>query len=217
MVLTSPGLGGMVPAIETSRRVFQRIITYTLAMLTKKIEMMSLLVIGFLLTEHKPLTPLLMVLIMFLNDFLTMSIATDRMGFSDQPNRWNTRGILLAAVLLAACKLSFSLGIFLFGHYVLRLETRPLQTLTFATLILSSQAGIYLLRERGHFWNSRPSRFLFGSSVLGLGAAALLTLDGIFMPAIRPAILLGVAGAGAVYFVGLDWLKVRLFAWLALR
>jgi len=217
MVLTSPGLGGMVPAIETSRRVFQRIITYTLAMLTKKIEMMSLLVIGFLLTQHKPLTPLLMVLIMFLNDFLTMSISTDRMGFSLQPNRWNTRGILLAAVVLAACKLVFSLGIFLFGHYVLRLETRPLQTLTFATLILSSQAGIYLLRERGHFWNSRPGHFLVASSVLGLGATALLTLDGIFMPAIRPAILLGVVGAGAVYFVGLDWLKIRLFAWLALR
>ena len=50
MVLTSPGLGGVVPAIETSRRVFQRIITYTLNMLIKKIEMMALLVIGFLLT-----------------------------------------------------------------------------------------------------------------------------------------------------------------------
>ena len=54
MVLTSPGLGGVVPAIETSRRVFQRIITYTLAMLVKKIEMMALLVIGFLVTLHRP-------------------------------------------------------------------------------------------------------------------------------------------------------------------
>jgi len=39
MVLTSPGLGGVVTAIETSRRVFQGIITYTMAMLTTKIEM----------------------------------------------------------------------------------------------------------------------------------------------------------------------------------
>ena len=63
MVLTTPGLGGVVPAIETSRRVFQRIITYTLNMLIKKIEMMALLVIGFLVTRHKPLTPMLMVLV----------------------------------------------------------------------------------------------------------------------------------------------------------
>ena len=42
----------MLPAIETSRRVFQRIITYTLNMLIKKIEMMAFLVIGFLVTTH---------------------------------------------------------------------------------------------------------------------------------------------------------------------
>jgi len=183
-VLTRPGLGDVVPAIETSRRVFQRIITYTLAMLLKKMEMMTLLVIGFLVTRQAPLTPLLMVLILFLNDFLTMSISTDRMGFSRRPNRWNTRGILEAAAVLAACKLVFSLGVFLYGHYSLRFDTRSLQTLTFATLILSSQAGVYLLRERGHFWQSRPSRYLVGSSVLGLGVTTLLALGGILMPAI---------------------------------
>ena len=217
MVLTLPGLSGVVPAIETSRRVFQRIVTYTLNMLIKKIEMMALLVIGFLLTRHKPLTPMLMVLILFLNDFLTMSISTDRMGFSPRPNRWKTRGILLCATVLAACKLMFSLGVFLWGHYVLALDMRHLQTLTFAALILSSQAGVYLLRERGHFWRSPPSRFLVGSSVLGLGVMAAFVLGGILMPPISPLLLLGIAAIGGVYFSGLDWVKVWLFRRLDLR
>ena len=163
-MLTRPGLGGVVPAIETSRLVFQRIITYTLNMLIKKIEIMALLVIGFLITKHKPITPLLMVLFLFLNDFLTMSLSTDRMQYSRRPNRWNTRGILLAATVLAACKLVFSLGVFLYGDFVLRLDMPHLQTLMFATLILSSQAGVYLLRERGHFWQSQPSRFPRGAA-----------------------------------------------------
>lgn len=217
MVLTGPGLGGVVPAIETSRRVFQRIITYTLNMLVKKIEMMALLVIGFLVTRHKPLTPLLMVLILFLNDFLTMSLSTDRMGFSHRPNRWNTRGILLAATVLAACKLVFSLGVFLSGYYLLHLDMPHLQTLTFATLILSSQAGVYLLRERSHFWQSPPSRILVTSSVLGLGVAALLALGGILMAAVSPSLVFAVAGGGVLYFACLDWLKVWLFGRLSLR
>ena len=217
MVLTSPGLSGVVPAIETSRRVFQRIITYTLNMLIKKIELMALLVIGFLVTAHKPLTPMLMVLILFLNDFLTMSISTDQMGFSTHPNRWNTRGILLCATVLAACKLVFSLGVFLWGHYALILDMPHLQTLTFAALILSSQAGVYLLRERGHFWKSQPSRFLVGSSILGLGVMAAFVLGGILMPAISPLLLLGVAAIGAIYLSCLDWLKVCLFRRLDLR
>ncbi|MGC9195465.1 MAG: plasma-membrane proton-efflux P-type ATPase [Syntrophobacteraceae bacterium] len=217
MVLTRPGLSAVVPAIETSRRVFQRIITYTLSMLIKKIEIMALLVIGFLLTGENPLTPLLMVLILFLSDFLTMSISTDRMGFSRRPNRWNTRGILLASIVIAVCKLAFSLGVFAYGHYVLRFPTRTLQTLTFATLIFSTQAAIFFLRERGHFWKSRPSLFLIGSSVFGMGATAILTLRGIFMPAISPSVLLATVTAGIVYFACLDWLKIWLFAWLALR
>lgn len=57
MVLTMPGLDGVVPAMEISRLVHQRIITYTLAMLARKLEMMTLLVVGFLVTGLTPLTP----------------------------------------------------------------------------------------------------------------------------------------------------------------
>jgi H+-transporting ATPase len=217
MVLTRPGLGGVLPAIETSRLVFQRIITYTLNMLIKKIEIMALLVIGFLVTRHKPITPLLMVLFLFLNDFLTMSLSTDRMQYSRHPNRWNTRGILLTATVLAACKLVFSLGVFFYGDFVLRLDMPHLQSLMFATLILSSQAGVYLLRERGHFWQSQPSRFLVGSSVLGLGVTAALVLGGLLMPALSAALLLSVAATAILYFACLDWLKVWLFDRLNLR
>jgi H+-transporting ATPase len=217
MVLTEPGLGGVLAAIETSRLVFQRIITYTLNMLIKKIEIMALLVIGFLVTQHKPITPLLMVLFLFLNDFLTMSLSTDRMQYSRRPNRWNTRSILVAAAVLAACKLVFSLGVFLCGHEVFGLDMPHLQALMFVTLIFSSQAGVYLLRERGHFWESMPSRFLIGSSVLGLGVAVILALGGIFMPALSVTFLLGVAGTGVIYFACLDWVKVWLFGRLNLR
>jgi H+-transporting ATPase len=92
-----------------------------------------------------------------------------------------------------------------------------LQTLTFATLILSSQMGVYLLRERGHFWKSRPSRLLVGSSVAGLGVTATLVLGGFLMRPISPTLLLGVAAVGLIYFAALDWVKVWIFARLNLR
>jgi H+-transporting ATPase len=217
IVLTRPGLSDVVPAIEESRRVFQRIITYTLNMLTKKLELMTLLAGGFLLTGHKPLTPLMMVLFLFLSDFLTMSLATDQMNVSRRPNHWNTKSIVLCAAVLAACKLAFSFGVFAFGHYALHFDTPHLQTLTFATIILSTQAGIYLLRERGHFWASRPSPLLFASSAFAAVVALVLSQSGWLMPPIPPLLLAGVAVLAAVYFVALDWVKVWLFARLHLR
>ncbi len=217
IVLTQPGLADVVPAIEASRRVFQRVMAYTLNMLAKKIEMMLLLVIGFLLTGHKPLTPLLMVLIIFLNDFLTMALATDRMSVASRPNQWRTRAVVGASATLAFCKLLFSLGAFLIADYLLRLDPARLQTLTFATLILSSQAGVYLLRERRHCWTSRPSRGMLGSTLFGLGVTAAIALSGWHVPAIAPLLLAAVAGSAVVYFLALDWLKVWLFARLSLR
>lgn len=217
MVLTEPGLAGVVAAIATSRRVFQRIMTYTLNMLTKKMEIMALLVIGFLLTGHKPLTPMLMVLVLFLNDFLTMAISTDRMEVSPQPNQWDTRRILLAGVALAAGRLAFSLGVFLWGHYKLGLDMRHVQSLTFFTTIFTSQAGVYLLRERRHFWQSVPSRFLIWSSVLGVGVTTILCWGGVLVRAIPANVITAVAAAGVIYFFVLDWIKVWLFGRLNLR
>ncbi len=217
IVLTRPGLGGMLPAIETSRRVFQRVLTYTLNMLSKKVELMLLLVCGFLLTGHKALTPMLMVLIIFLNDFLTMALTTDRMSVSPLPNSWRTRPIVIAGVVLGLLRLAFTFSVFAFGNYVMGFDTPHQQSLTFATIIIGSQAGVYLLRERGRCWSSRPSRAMLLSSALGLGVMAFVTLSGFHFPAVPPLLLAAVAAAAAVYFFALDGFKVRLFARLKLR
>ncbi len=217
MVLTQPGLGGVVAAIATSRLVFQRITTYTLNMLTKKMEMMALLVVGFLVTGHNPLTPMLLVLTLFLNDFLTMAISTDRMEVAPHPNRWDTRAVLVAGVALAAGRLAFSLGVFLWGALRLGLDAPHLQALTFFTSILTSQAGVYLLRERRHFWRSAPSGALVVSSLVGLGITAALAGAGVLMPAVGASLLLGVAAIGVAWFAALDWVKVWLFGRLDFR
>ena len=186
-------------------------------MLSKKIELMTLLTVGFLVTGHKPLTPLMMVLFLFVNDFMTMSLSTDRMSVSRRPNHWNTRSIIVAASMLAAGKFILSFGVFAYGHYRLHFDTPHLQTLTFVTVILSTEAGIYLFRERGHFWASRPGWLLVGTSIFSIIVAVVLSQCGWLMPPIDPLLLVGVSGVIVVYFFLLDWLKIRLFEWLQFR
>ncbi len=55
------------------------------------------------------------------------------------------------------------------------------------------------------------------STLLGLGVTAFITLAGFHVAALGPGLLTGVAGAAALYFLALDWIKIRLFARLALR
>jgi len=85
MVLTEPGLAGIVAAVREGRVTFQRILTYTLNSITKKIVQVLFLAVGLLITGHAILTPMLMVLIMIAGDFLGMSTSTDNVRPSPMP------------------------------------------------------------------------------------------------------------------------------------
>ena len=83
VVLTEAGLGGIVAAVKEGRITFQRILTYTLNSVLKKIVQVLLLAIGLVMTGHAVLTPMLMVIVMITGDFLAMSLTTDRVRPSD--------------------------------------------------------------------------------------------------------------------------------------
>ena len=85
MVLTEPGLAGIVSAVKQGRIIFQRILTYTLNFITKKIVQILFIAAGLLMTGHAILTPLLMALIMIVGDVLGMSLTTDNVRPSAAP------------------------------------------------------------------------------------------------------------------------------------
>ncbi len=150
LVLTSPGLTNMVAAEKSSRRIYQRMVTYTLNKIIKTIEFVFFLSLGLILTGTFVTTPLLIVLLMFTNDFVTMSIATDRAAFSPRPNRWQVHHLVAAALSMALPTLLLSFTIFEYARTVLHLPLPELQTLIFTMLVFSGQGIIYLVRERIH-------------------------------------------------------------------
>src|SRR5208337_3878994 len=87
MVLTEPGLGGIVTAIKEGRATFQRILTYTLNALIKKFELVLFLGAGLLMTHRAVLTPILMALLLITGDFITMSLTTDKAAPSSGPDK----------------------------------------------------------------------------------------------------------------------------------
>ena len=88
VVLTEPGLGGIVACIKEGRSAFQRVLTYTLMILVNKCVTLIVLGVGLVITGHAVLTPLLQALSMLTNDFVTMSRAADRAPPSAYPNAW---------------------------------------------------------------------------------------------------------------------------------
>ncbi len=207
MVLTEPGLGGIVFAVREGRIGFRRLLTYTFNMLTKKIEIVLFLAVGFLLTGQPVMTPVMMVLMLVTNDVLAMSLTTDRASPSPLPSKWRMRNITAAAIVLGACKLGFSTAMLWAGKFKLGLDPAQLQTFAFVTILFGSQGLIYVLRERRHLWSSLPSKWVFASSAVDIGIVAALVLSGTLVAALPGRLLLAVFGAVAAFMLVLDLVK----------
>ncbi len=208
MVMTEPGLAGIVFAVREGRVGFQRLLTYTFNMLVKKIEIVLFLVIGLGLAGHAVLTPVLMVLLVMTNDFLSMSLTTDHASPAPAPSSWHMRNVTGAATVLGLCKLAFSASALAFGKFRLGLAPGELQTMAFVTLAFGNQAMLYVLRERRHLWSSRPSNWVLASSVADISIASTLALSGTLMEPLGWPVIAALFTGATGFALVLDGIKL---------
>ena len=211
MVLTEPGLAGIVAAVKEGRITFQRILSYTLNSITKKTVQVLFLAIGLIMTGQAILTPLLMVLIMITGDFLGMSLTTDNVRPSPMPNAWRIGNLTVAGVIMGLGELVFCTSVLAFGAYRLGFDISALRTLAFVVIVFGNQATMYTNRERRHLWSSRPSFWVVFSSIADLLIASTLAIGGIAMTPLPASLVAGTLAAAAVFAVILDLVKVPVF------
>jgi H+-transporting ATPase len=216
IVLTRAGLEGVVAAVKEGRITFQRILTYTLNSVTKKIVTGLLLAVGLLMTGHAVLTPLSMVILLIAGDFLAMSLTTDNVRPSPTPNAWRIGSLTIAGTVMGICLLVFCAGALAIGKYALSLDTEQVRTLTFIAVVFGSQAMIYAIRERKHLWSSRPSVWLIASSVADISIASVLAIAGLAMAPVSFAIVGETLAAAVALALVLDLVKVPVFARLSI-
>jgi H+-transporting ATPase len=212
MVLTEPGLGGIVAAVKEGRVTFQRILTYTLNSIIKKVVAVLFLVLGLIMTGHAILNPLLMVIVMITGDFLAMSLTTDNVQPSKLPNAWCIGNLTIVAVLLGVCLLTFCIGVLAIGKFEMALGSDELRTVAFIVLVFGSQAMLYAIRERQHIWGSRPSLWLVVSSVADIVIASTLAIGGIAMTPLPVSMVAGVLAAAVAFALVMGLVKVPIFA-----
>lgn len=212
VVLTEPGLTGVVDAIKEGRAAFQRVLTYTLNALVKKFLLVPFLGVGLLTTGHAIVTPMQMALLLITGDFLTMAIATDRATPSSEPDVWRLGAITGAAASVAFAGLLLLSTVVLAGERQLGLNIDELRTLAFVSLVFLGQATVYVLRDRRRLWSSSPSKWLVASSTINVAIAILLGLAGWLMAPL-PAWIIGELFVATLLFaLVLDLLKAFVFA-----
>jgi H+-transporting ATPase len=211
IVLTEPGLGGIVAAVQEGRITFQRILTYTLRSIVHKVRQVLFLAFGLALTGHSILTPMIMVLMMITGDFLAMSATTDNVVPSEAPNTWRIGSLTIAGAVLGICDLIFCMSVLAVGKYELALDIAQLQTLTLVTLVFSGQAIFYVVRERRRLWSSIPSRLVIFCSIADHLILPTLAYRGLLVAPIGGVMIGSVCIASIALAFALDAVKAILF------
>ena len=211
IVLTKPGLGGIVASVKEGRVIFQRILTYALNSVTKKIVQVLFLAVGLVMTGHAILTPMLMVIIMLTGDLLGMSLTTDNVRPSPTPNAWRIGELTIAGVFMGVSELVFCTAVLAIAKFRLGFGIETLRTVAFVAIVFGNQATTYTNRERRHLGSSPPSLWLVGSSVIDVLIASTLAACGIAMLPLPVSVIGGTFVAAAVFAFIADFAKVPVF------
>jgi len=212
VVLTEPGLGGIVACIGEGRSAFQRVLTYTLSLLVNKSVNLVVLGAGLVMTGHAVLTPMLQALSMLAGDVVTMSRAADRAHPTPYPNAWRVRNLTLAALPLGVFKLSYCIGVLAAGWFWLGFDAAEMRTLTFTMLVFAGQANTYVLRTKRPFWSSRPAGVMILASVADVSLVAGLAITGFLMRPLSAGFLVALVLATLGFAVTMDVLKRLMFS-----
>jgi H+-transporting ATPase len=211
IVLTESGLGVIIDAVTISRKIYQRMLTWVLNKVVKVIEFVVFLTICFFWLHHILLSLIGMSLLVFSNDFVSMTLATDHVKSTSNPNKWNVKKIFLASFIPAILFVLGDFIIILTGINYFHLQWKELTSLVMMSFIFNSQFRVLIIRERRHFWSSLPGKGLLISSTSAILGIALISLFGIFIPSLKPLVILTILGFSAVFTLCIDFPKYYLF------
>ena len=181
VVLTDEGLTGIVDLIVNGRMIYQRIATWIVNKISRTILKSAFVVVAFLTTGQFVVSAYAMMLMMFLTDFVKISLSTDNVRVSRGPEKWDVPGLVKVAVVLGLFMVAESLGLLYIGYTRFGLATNAdaLHTFAFETLFYFAMFSILAVRERRHFWDSVPSRTMLTAIGVDLVIGTLIPTFGV--------------------------------------
>jgi H+-transporting ATPase len=218
VVLTEEGLSNIVDLVLTGRMIYQRILTWIFNKIVKTFQVVLFVIVAFLVTGLFVVGPFQVVLLLFLVDFVTISISTDNVRPSEKPETWNITYLVEAATILGIATVIESLGLLYIGlNYLGLSNTATLNTFSFDMLLFGGLFTIFVVRERANFWKSKPSLPLLIAIAADIIISSAISIIGI--PGLAPIPALYVALAlGWFFLFGLllnDQLKMRILPFLS--
>ena len=154
--------------------MFERINTWILNKIARTILKTCFVVIAFLILGKFVMTASAMLIMIFMTDFVKISLSTDNVKWSQNPAKWNINGLAKIGIVIGLLMTIEAFGLLYIGldYFHLKTDNEALNTFCFEILLFFALFSIFVVREKNHFWHSAPSKtlllLLIADMILGI-------------------------------------------------
>ena len=201
IVLLSEGISVIRDAILESRKIFERIYTYSLYRISESYRLIVTIAILGVIYRIYPLTPLQIIIIALLNDIPIISLAFDRVKTVNHPAKINVKKRFTLSSLYGSVGIINSLLLFFIMKNILNLDWGIIQTVYFLKLTVSGHMLIYVAHTKERWFKFLPSKEVIWATSITQLIATVFALTGILMPAKAPLVWVIIAWAWAFFWM----------------
>ena len=218
VVLTDPGLIDIIALVEQGRSIYQRILTWIINKISRTILKAGFVAIAYLITGKFVTSAFAMLLMVLLNDSAKISLATDEVRPSRNPETWKIGGFITVSIVIGVVMVLESLALLglCWSWFGLAANEGILHTFSFLIMLYMAVFSIISIRERKSFWKSKPSKALSLALLLDISVGTTFAIIGI--PGLTPLpwwqLLTVLTFAAIMGLVVNDTIKVLLIRWL---
>jgi H+-transporting ATPase len=228
LILTAPGLGVIIHAIEAARQIFARMMSYTIYRIAMTIDIMVFVVLSMLLfptvmhqgvaVPFQPISTVMLILLALLDDIPTITLAYDSAPIAPTPQRWEMPRLLTISCILGALSVAQSFGLLGYCMHHLdatlwgvALDPEHIKSMVFLQLIIGGHLLVFCTRTQNFFFTPPYPTWPLVTSIFGTQLlAALLAGFGLIIPQL-PWPLIGLVWLYNLIWMGiLDFVKVVL-------
>jgi P-type Mg2+ transporter len=169
-VLMEKNLMVIVDGIKEGRKTFANTLKYIFINTGSTFGNMLSVAIASLLLPFLPMLPKQILLTNFITDFPYLTVASDNVDQEqlDKPGKWDLKFIRNYMIIFGIHSSIFDVITFIILLYVLKVKESAFQTGWFIESILTELFILFIIRTHKNFFKSKPGKYLFVLSILGL-------------------------------------------------
>jgi len=217
IVLTEEGLSNILSPIKLGRMIFERINTWILSKIARTIFKTCFVVFAFLIFGKYVISASAMLIVIFMTDFVIISLSTDNVKWSKKPVKWAINNLAKIGIVIGLLMALESFGLLYIGlnYFNLKADNQALNTFCLEILLFFSLFSIFVVREKNHFWSSAPSKTLLLIIIADIIVGVILASFGLFgfkaIPLTQTLVVIGytlILSLGINDFIKFGLLKV---------